>query len=91
MSQNQITTSSIKKLIKKLKKKRKASPESIKLLAAIVGYTTAFIVASAKDLSEDDGSSFLRNSDLRKVFSTFGLEKLYDDTYKEFLAEYVNK
>lgn len=91
MADNQISASSIRKLIKKLKKRRRANPESLEFLSKIIFYSTAFLTLTANDISERDGSSFVKNSDFRRVFESFGIEKIYDETYKEFLEDYVEK
>lgn len=91
MSHNQISAASIKKLIKKLKKRRRADPDSLELLSRIVVYTSAFLTFTAQDIAGEKNSDFLKNKDLRKAFVSIGLEKLFDSTFADFMAEYVNK
>lgn len=89
MVKNQLSASSIRKLIKKLTRRRRANPESLEMLSKIIFYTTSFLVLTANDLSASEENEGLRNSDLKKIFESFNLEKLFDKTQEDFLAEFV--
>lgn len=91
MSDNKISPSSIKKVLKKLQQKRRVKLETLQLLSDIAFITTGFLAIKANDFSSRAGSQFLRNKDLRKVFEIFGIENVYDDTYDMFVRDFINQ
>lgn len=84
---NEISPESIKTLLKKLTKKRRLNSDALHTLTEIAFYTAAFLATASKNFSEEEGSEFIRNSDIKKVFEVLDMESVYDETYDDFLQK----